>query len=377
MVSHDFHANIVRAFDLINPDQFSDFDNHERLVHVCDSRVGLCGFVAIHSTALGPAIGGTRYASYPHQNAAICDALRLSRGMSFKCALAGLPYGGGKGVLMATLEGARARSRAEMLGAYALALSQIGVEFFTGEDVGIEQRDVEILEAHSDHIVGRPSVGGMPAPWAAQGVFVAIKAAIQKRLGSDSLDGRVFAVKGLGAVGLTLCKLLSDAGGGLVLADVEEFKVEQARAQFPKATIVSTDDIHAAPCDVFAPCALRNSIDETTVEQLACKIICGAENNQLTSDQIGSRLHARGILYVPDFVANAGGLITVADELEPGGYSQQRVQKRVTMIGETVRQIIELSQDEDRPTNHVANEIAKQRIRDASLSEKQPRALRV
>lgn len=369
MGAREFPGNVRTVEMVIEPGQFSEFDGHEKLVRVRDSGVGLCGFVAIHSTALGPAMGGTRYASYPHSNDAIYDALRLSRGMSYKCALAGLPYGGGKGVLMATPEGERSESRAVLLGSYAVSLSQIGVDFYTGEDVGLDKRDVETLEAYSDHIVGRPSVGGMPAPWAAQGVFVAIKAALRERFGSDSLDGRTVAIKGLGAVGIVLCDLLSKSGAKLVGADVDGHKLKQFRSQFPKAIVATVDDIHAFPCDVFSPCALRSSIDETTVDQLDCKIVCGAENNQLASDELGARLHARDILYVPDFVANAGGLITVADELERGGYSQQRVETRVDAIGETVRQIVELSRERDRPTNGVAVEIAKRRIGDASIRE--------
>lgn len=344
----------------VNPEEFPEFKKHKKIFRISDSKTGLKGFIAIHNTNLGPAIGGTRYWYYETDDDALRDALRLSRAMTYKCAIANVPFGGGKSVLMAEREGAAKTD--EYLIAYTDALKLIGENFFTGEDVGLNEHDVEVLEAHSDTIVGRPEIGGLPARWAALSVFYAMETALLSRFGSASFEGKIVSVKGLGGVGIELCALLQNAGASLIGADVNPTRVALAEKRLNKIRIVSSERIHKERSMVYAPCALGDEFSKATIPQLFSEIICGAANNQLADEADGKFLFEKGILYVPDYVANAGGLISVADELNPDGYSQERVEKKILEIKETVREIIEISASEKKPTNIVADAIAEKRF---------------
>ncbi len=345
----------------VDAKQFPEFQNHKRVVKILDPQTGLKGFIAVHNTNSGPAIGGTRFWYYATDDDALRDALRLSRAMTYKCAIADVPFGGAKGVLMAPKPGEGKTD--ELLVSYTEALRQLGEKFFTGEDVGLNEHDVEVLEAHSDQIVGRPKVGGLPARWAALSVFCSMEAALEKKFGTPSFEGKTVAIKGLGGVGIELCALLKEAGASLVGADVNEARVTLAQQRFPDIRIVPATDIHKESADIYAPCALGGEFNEKTIQELSVSIICGGANNQLVNETTdGKRLFDKGILYIPDYVANAGGLISVADELHPEGYSQDRVKQKIEGIRTTVHEIIDISLDDGKPTNEVAAAVAERRF---------------
>ncbi len=344
----------------VDSKNFPEFKNHKKALRIADPKTGLKGFIVIHNTNLGPAIGGTRYWYYETDDDALRDALRLSRAMTYKCAIAKVPFGGGKGVLMA--ERPDAAKTDEYLIAYVTAIGRLGEKFFTGEDVGLGEHDVEVLEAHSDRIVGRPEVGGLPARWAALSVFYAMESALLKRFGSASFEKKTIAVKGLGGVGLELCMLLENAGAKLIGGDVNETRVALAKKRHPGIKIVPPEKIHKERATVYAPCALGDEFNKQTIPELSVDIICGAANNQLATEEDGMRLFRKSILYVPDYVANAGGLVSVADELHEGGYSRERVEKKILELKETVEEIIAISVAEKKPTNVVADKIAEKRF---------------
>jgi leucine dehydrogenase len=344
----------------IDVKRFPEFDNHKAVVTIHDPKTGLRGFIAIHNTNLGPAIGGTRYWHYASDDEGMRDALRLSRAMTYKCAIAGVPFGGGKGVLLAPQE--NAPKTEEYLIAYTEALRMMENTFFTGEDVGLNERDVEVLEAHSDVIVGRPEVGGLPAKWAALSVFYTMETALEKTHGTGSFEDRTVAVKGLGGVGIELCSLLENAGAKIIGADINPTRVALAQKRHPNIGIVSHTDIQREKADIYSPCALGDEFNDTTIDSLGAKIICGGANNQLATKKAGQDLHERSILYVPDYVANAGGLISVSDELHEGGYSQERVEKSILAIKETLSQIVDISRSENKPTDQVADMLAEKRF---------------
>lgn len=331
------------------------------VVAMSDVATGLKGFIVIHNTNLGPAVGGTRFRHYKNESEALTDALRLSKAMTYKCAMASVPYGGGKAVIMAPKRMTPKQKKA-LLVAYTKRLALLDGHFFTGEDVGIDVQDIETLAAHSDSIIGRPNIGGMPAYWAAVSVAVSMEAALHERFGSKSFNGRTFAVKGLGNVGMELCRIIHEKGGTVFAADIDPKRAQLARKKFPGIHIVSSARIHTQHVDVFAPCALGNELNEKTIKELNCAIVCGAANNQLYSAADGVHLYKRNILYIPDYVANAGGLINVVAELHADGYSEKRVAARVQHVGRTVREILARSRKRRLPTSVIADEIAQQRF---------------
>ena len=312
-----------------------EFDAHELVRSFYDPETGLRNIIAIHNTDLGPAVGGTRYLQYSSEEEALRDALRLSRAMTYKCALAGVPFGGGKSVIIAT--GAKSSA---LLQAYARNLNGLGRQFFTGEDVGITQDDVDILAKKSKFIIGGLHRAGDPSPWAALGVFVSIKSALKAVFGRDDLQGRTIAIKGLGKVGGELARLLTAGGAKIIGADIDPEVLKAAKSEFPDIALVDPLEIHRQAADVYSPCALGNDLTLRNVLELRCAIVCGSANNQLASSDVGEELYRRNIVYVPDYVANSGGLINVVDELYPTGYQRVRVASRVQEIGRTVAQIL-------------------------------------
>jgi len=344
----------------LNASAFPEFDNHKKVLRIEDTASGLLAFISIHNTNRGPAIGGTRYWHYEKEEDALKDSLRLSRAMTYKCSIAEVPFGGAKGVILASKE--NVGNKDVILIAYAKALAELGEPFYTGEDVGLNEHDVQVLEKNSNTIVGRPEIGGLPARWAALSVFYAMEGALAMKTGSSSFRGKKIAIKGLGGVGIDLCALLEKAGAILVGADIVSERVERALKNHPTIEIVDSALIHTIASDIYSPCAMGNEFNADTVPELKTKIICGAANNQLATKADGQRLLERGILYIPDYVANAGGLISVADELHPLGYSKERVELNIKRIRNTVEKIIETSIRDSIPTGEVADALAEERF---------------
>lgn len=332
-----------------------EFNNHEMVLFFYDKKTGLKGFICIHNTNLGSATGGTRYFEYETEEDALRDGLRLSMAMTYKCALAGVPHGGGKAVVIKN--GHKPKNEA-YLKMYAEKINMFYGNFTTGEDVGINEKDIETLARYSNYILGRPGVGGNLAPFAALGVFYSIKPALKAVFGSEEIKGRTFAVKGLGKVGMELLRLLYEDGAEIIAADINKTAVKDALKRFPKIKIVKPQEIHKANADVYSPCALGKEFNNKTIRELKCKIICGAANNQLVSSADGESLHKKNILYVPDYLANAGGLINVADELNQGGYSRKRVLEKIKNIQNTAENVIEISKKKKRPTSEIADALA-------------------
>jgi leucine dehydrogenase len=335
------------------------FDGHEQVWFGRDFVRGLTAIVAIHNTVLGPALGGTRV--WPHESfeAALTDALRLSRGMTYKAAVAGVPFGGGKAVIMADAKTGKTRA---LLEAYADMLGALDGQFYTGEDVGFTLADADFLRSRTSNVTGTTIGGsGNPSPVTARGVFLGLKAALAHRKGSDRLSGIRVAVQGLGSVGWSLCKQLHSEGALLTVADIDRTKVAKAQAEFG-ATFAAPDRIVEAEAEIFAPCALGNAITEASIPNVKATVVAGSANNQLKTHGCARLLKQRGVLYAPDYVINAGGMINVAAELSPGGYDRTAAMARVSEIPVTLTSIFRRSDAENRPTNDVAAAIALERI---------------
>ena len=317
-----------------------------------DGDTELSAIVAVHDRRLGPALGGTRFIPYATEQAALTDVLRLARAMTSKAALARLPHGGGKAVIM---KPSGAFDRPALLTSFARFVDGLGGRFITTEDSGTTTADMEIVRLHTRHVCGFELANGGsgdPSPFTALGVRRGIEAAVKFRLGRADLQGVRVAVQGTGNVGYHLCKELAGAGALLTVADVRDELAERAHVEFG-ATVVPSAIIHRTECDVFAPCALGGAINDRTVGELRCTVVAGAANNQLASDQNGEQLKQRGILYAPDYAINAGGLINVAQEI--AGYDAQKSRARTLEIYETIWEICERSSKQDRPPHRVAD----------------------
>ena len=336
-----------------------EFDHHESIHFFEDPASGLKAIVAIHSTALGPAAGGCRRWTYASDDLALTDVLRLSRGMTYKNAVAGLPFGGGKSVILA---GEHAPKSTALFEAFGRAIDSLQGRYITAEDVGISVDDMRIVRGETPFVSGLPqsgaAAGGDPSPWTALGVFHGIEAAAAARLGSGSLEGITVAVQGVGHVGIYLCKLLHEAGAKLLVADVNRENLVRVCEQVP-AEVISPRDILFSDADVLAPCALGNVLNSETIPRIRAKVVAGAANNQLASVKDGARLTERGILYVPDYVNNAGGVISVAYEYL-GNSTEAKVRSEVCRIPERLRRIFADAESSARPTNVVADELAQQ-----------------
>lgn len=333
--------------------------DYEQLVFCQDATSGLRAIIAIHDTTLGPALGGCRMWTYATEEAAIVDALRLSRGMTYKAAAAGLNLGGGKTVVIGNPKTDKSELLFRSLGRYIEGLHG---RYITAEDVGTSVADMDIIHQETRYVTGVSQAygsSGNPSPMTALGVFRGIQAAVREVTGSDDLSGKTVAVQGLGSVGFDLCQRLHAVGAKLVVTDIAADNVQRAVAQFG-ATAVTTDEIVAVSCDVFAPCALGAVISDNTVNRLRCQIVAGSANNQLAEERHGDRLQELGILYAPDYVINSGGLINVADELE--GYNPERAQKKVEGIYQIMRDIFAMAKERNIPTYQAADRLAEDRI---------------
>ncbi len=338
-----------------NITDFKEFDGHEAVLFAHDRPSGLRAFIVIHNTNIGPATGGTRYAAYVSEEDALREALRLSRAMTYKCALAGVRHGGGKGVIIANPKA----DRRKIFAAYAQAVNRLGGWFTTGEDVGVGEHDIAAMRKYSRFVNGRRGQAGDLGPWAARGVFKAMLSAAAVVFGSADLLGKTVAVKGLGKVGLNLCKLLSAAGANIVAADVSREAVIVARRSIPGIQIVPTARIHRERLDIYGPCAMGGEFTTKTAKEVRASIICGGANNQLATPEVDAAFRRRGVVYVPDYVANAGGLIAVAGELDARGWSRKRVARKIENIGTTVHKILLVSERTRRPTGAVADAMAR------------------
>jgi leucine dehydrogenase len=343
------------------PWDYPDFDDHEGVHLFRDAPSGLTAIIAIHSTHLGPAAGGVRFWRYADREDAITDALRLSRGMSFKNAMAGLPMGGGKGVILA--DPSRHKTPA-MLEAFGRAIESLGGCYVTAEDVGMSDADMVMIGKATRHVSGLPvsegRAGGDPGPSTAQGVFLGVKAAIRRALGKDSAKGVEVAIQGVGSVGGGLARLLAAEGAKLTLADMDRNRAELLAGELGARTVAASE-ILAIPADVVSPCALGAILDERSIAALQTPIVAGGANNQLAKPDDGDRLHARGILYAPDYVINAGGIINVGVEYLGIG-DRAEVQSRITQIPGRLEQVWDESVATGDAAATVADRIARRLI---------------
>lgn len=337
-------------------------EDGQRIFRFADPQAGLSGVIVVDSLALGPATGGCRFWHYDDPDAMLSDARRLARGMSYKNAMAGLPLGGGKSVLHRP-EGPF--DRTALFQAFGRVLDAIGGDYLAAEDVGTTPGDMEVVRGQTPYVFGLPSqsgqAGGDPSPWTALGVFLSI-AHVCDRRGLALSQTRV-AVQGLGHVGADLCRRLHQAGAKLVVSDVQAEAVERIRAEMP-VEVMAPDAIHAADVHIFAPCALGGGLNPTTIPHMRAGCIVGAANNQLASEADAGRLHARGILYVPDFVANAGGIINVAAEYL--GHGEEEVRAAVNRIPQRLGEVLDRAEAAQCPPASVADAMARTLIAQAA-----------
>jgi leucine dehydrogenase len=329
---------------------------HEQLVLCQDSASGYRGIIAVHSTVLGPALGGTRFWNYASDEEAIVDALRLARGMTYKNAVAGLNLGGGKSVII----GNNKTSDREMIfRAHGRFVESLGGRYITAEDVGTSTADMDYVHMETDYVSGLAGRSGDPSPVTAHGVFRAIQASAKERWGSDDLSARTIAVQGCGHVGYYLSKELHESGAKLIVSDIDPERVKRVVNEF-SARAVGSDEIYGVPADIFAPCALGAIINDVTIPQLNVEIVAGAANNQLLEERHGDELESRNIMYAPDYVANAGGVINVYSEL--AGWTPARSFRKADEIYDTIRKVFEIARTERIPTYLAADRLAEQRI---------------
>ena len=333
-----------------------DFDAHEQIVFAHDPASGLRAIIALHDTALGPALGGCRIWDYASDAAALADVLRLSRGMSYKAALAGLDLGGGKAVVL-TAPG-RPKTPA-MMRAMGRAVERLGGRYITAEDVGSSVADMDEVASATAHVAGREGDGGDPSPFTARGVFLCLDAAVRHRF-ARNLQGVHVAVKGLGHVGFALASFLHEAGARLTVADIDAARVRRAREAFG-ADAVPVQAVAEVEADVLAPCALGGDLAEATIPHLRAGIVCGAANNQLATPKDGTRLMRRGVLYCPDYLVNAGGLMSVARR--PLGMSASAVEAKLAALPATLLEVLARAEREGAAPDAVADRIARARFR--------------
>ena len=330
---------------------------HESVHQFCDSQTGLRAIIAIHSTALGPAAGGCRMWHYESEAGAVRDALRLSRGMTYKNAMAGLPLGGGKAVILANPD---IPPSDDLFHAFGRCVDSLGGRYITAEDVGVTVDNMRLVKQVTDFVAGLPpsegSAGGDPSPWTADGVFLGLQAAAKHRLGANSLDNLRVAVQGVGKVGYDLCRQLHAAGASLVISDVSERNLARARNDFG-ARVVNAEKILFEDVDLLAPCAMGAILDEQSIPDIKARVIGGAANNQLATEQDGKRLFDRNILYAPDYVINGGGITSVSLEYM-GNKTEADVRAQIALIPGRLAEIFESANNLQTPTNVIADSMA-------------------
>ena len=341
-------------------DLFSKMEeyDYEQLILCQDKSTGLKAIIAIHDTTLGPALGGTRICEYESDEEAIEDALRLARGMTYKNAAAGLNLGGGKAVIIGDPKKIKSEALFRAFGRFVEGLNG---RYITGEDMNATQEDASYINCETDYIVGLETGSGNPSPVTAYGVFIGIQAALNEVYGSDDLTGKTVAIQGLGAVGRRLAERLHEAGAKLYVTTRDKAKIDKAVAELG-ATAVSLDEIHGVECDVFSPCARGAIINDKTIEQFKCKIIAGAANNQLAESRHGDMLHEKGILYVPDYIINSGGVINIIDDISGREYNRENAMKNTARIYDSCKKVFEIAKRDNIPTYKAADIMAEERI---------------
>lgn len=341
-----------------------EYDGHEAIHFAHDRQSDLHAIIAIHNTSPGPALGGCRYWTYRDSEAALTDALRLSRGMTYKSALAGLPFGGGKSVILANPNARKTPAQMRAMGRF---VESLGGSYHVAEDVGISVEDVEVMAERTQYVAGvRAGGAGDPSPATAFGVFCGIRAAVRYSSSLESLHDVPVAVQGLGHVGMELSRLLFGEGARLFVSDLNPARMKEARERFD-AVPMEGEALLEANAEVFAPCALGGVINDLTLERLKASIVAGSANNQLATPHHGRTLRERGILYAPDYVINAGGVINVAHETRPGGPSYDRAQafQAVARIAETLEEIFTRAAQQGIATSEAADQLATARIAQA------------
>jgi len=337
-----------------------DFDNHEGIYTFCDDKTGLKAIIAVHNTNLGPGCGGTRFWQYDNDADALTDALRLSKGMSYKNAMAGLSLGGGKAVI---IKPKGDFDRKVLFESYGRAVEKAAGQYITAEDVGVSPADMATIKTQTDYVAGLDegaSASGDPSPVTAEGVFRGINVAVAHKLKQKDVKGLRVAVQGLGHVGYSLCEHLSRAGATLYVADINQEVLKRAEAEFG-AKIVAPYVIHQQDVDIYAPCALGGAINAQSLPHIKASIIGGAANNQLATADMGQALRDKGILYCPDYVINGGGIINVASEVS-GHYDRDWVGSKLIELEATLSEIFNRSAESGRPTSDVADEMARERL---------------
>jgi leucine dehydrogenase len=329
---------------------------HEEVVMCSDPSVGYRGILAVHSTTLGPALGGTRVWNYASDEEAITDALRLSRGMTYKNAVAGLPLGGGKSIIIGDN---KTRDREKIFRAHGRFVESLGGRYITAEDVGTSTSDMDFVHMETSHVAGLAEKSGDPSPVTAHGVFRAVQASAHQVWGSNSLKGKTVSIQGCGHVGRYLADELHEAGAKLIVSDIDSAKAARV-AKVTGAKIVEGDAIFEADADIFSPCALGGIINDATIPKLKVKIVAGGANNQLLEERHGDELARRGILYTPDYVANAGGVINVYGEV--AGWDAQRALDKADDIYDTVLKVFDIAESQHIPTYEAADRLAEQRL---------------
>lgn len=337
--------------------------DYEQLVFCQDKSSGLKAIIAIHDTTLGPALGGTRIYDYETEEEAIIDALRLARGMTYKNAAVGLNLGGGKAVIIGDPKKIKSEALFRAFGRFVEGLNG---RYITGEDMNMTQQDAAYINCETNYIVGLETGSGNPSPITAYGVFKGMQAAVNEVYGSDNLKGKTVAIQGLGAVGRLLAEILYEAGVKLIVTSRDQAKIDKAVVELG-ATAVGLDEIYGVECDVFSPCAIGAIINDKTIEQLKCKIIAGSANNQLAEPRHGDILQEKGILYVPDYIINSGGVINIIDDISGREYNKENAMKNTAKIYDACKKVFELAKRDGIPTYKAADKMAEDRI--ASVSK--------
>lgn len=336
--------------------------DYEQVIYCSDKKSGLKAIIVIHDTTLGPALGGTRMWPYQTEEEALEDVLRLAKGMTYKNAAAGLNLGGGKAVIIGDPNVDKNEAMFRMFGQY---VDSLGGRYITAEDVGTTEQDMDFINMETKYVAGTSGgkSAGDPSPVTAYGIYQGVKATAEYTFKENSLKDKVIAVQGVGQVAYSLCKHLKEEGAELIVTDINQEAVNRAVVDFG-ATAVEPDEIYSVECDIFVPCALGAVINDDTLKQFKAKAIAGSANNQLKENKHGDKLHEMGIVYAPDFVINAGGVINVADEMV--GYNQERAMKKVENIYDNLKRVFEISKEENIPTYMAADRMAEERIENIS-----------
>jgi leucine dehydrogenase len=332
---------------------------HEEIMMCSDPSVGYKGILAVHSTKLGPALGGTRFWQYATDEEAITDALRLSRGMTYKNAVAGLHLGGGKSIIIGDN---KTKDREKIFRAHGRFVETLGGRYITAEDVGTSTKDMSYVQMETKHVAGLAGKSGDPSPVTAHGVFRAVEASANRKWGSDSLEGKTVAIQGCGSGGSYLAKELHEAGARLIVSDIDAAKTEKV-SKATGAKVVKGNAIFTAVADIFSPCALGGIINDKTIPMLKVEIVAGGANNQLLEERHGDELQRRGILYAPDYVANAGGVINVYGEV--AGWDAQRALDKADDIYDTILKVFDIAEAKKIPTYEAADRLAELRLAEA------------